>query len=106
MGDGQVCIDRYTCMCMYSWEQHGSVVVVLGSQPEGCEFESHLSFAVVSMSNSLYPTCFSVPSCWLGWQKRAEKSCAIDNANPGWTLGANTTLGALSVCSCEYLAWL
>ena len=54
------------CVCVCGSMQHGSVVVVLGSQTKGCEFESHLSFAVLILSNSLYPTYFSVPSYKIG----------------------------------------
>ena len=78
------------CVCMRVWEQHGSVVVVLGSQSKGCEFEFHLSFAVQLCVSKI--------------EIRAETSCPVQSqGGPGWTSGANTTLGVLSVCSCKYL---
>ena len=44
-------------VCMYVWqEQNSSMVVVLGSQPKGYEFDSYLCYIVVSLSSSLYPT--------------------------------------------------
>ena len=60
------------CIILQSWEQLGSVVMVLGSQPTNCEFDSHLALAVVTLSKSLYPPPpdeFSVApvvmeSCW------------------------------------------
>ena len=47
----------YVCVCVHVsvWERLGSVVMVLGSQPTSCEFDSHPGLAVVTLSKSLYP---------------------------------------------------
>ena len=68
------------------------VLVVLGSQSKGNEFDSHLSFAVMSVSISFYATCSSVPGCkigtwlWLGLQKKGSNiMCPTDRTEPVWS---------------------
>ena len=62
---------------MCAWEQLGSVVMVLGSQPTSCEFDSHPALVVVTLSKSLYPHCSSVPD-WGG--KKGKNISPIDSA--------------------------
>ena len=91
---------RSVCVCVCVWEQLG--VMVRSWTPN-----SHLGLAVVTLSESLYPQCSSVPSCkigtwlWKGVAKRAKTSVSlivpISWWGPGWTSGANTnTSGTVS----------
>ena len=62
------------------------LVKVLGSQPS-CEFKSHLSLAVVTLSKSLYPHCSSIPQFGWGGKKGKNISPTKIWCGPGWTSG-------------------
>ena len=74
----RACVRACVCVCVCVWVERLDVMVMVSSSQPSIDtgsFDSHLGFAVVTLSKSLYPHYSSIPSSkigtwlWLGWQK-------------------------------------